>query len=39
MPKKTIPLTVRKIETIRATDKPQTFFDGDGLFLYMPEKK
>ncbi len=39
MPKKTIPLTVRKIETIKATDKPQTFFDGDGLFLYMPEKK
>ena len=39
MPKKTIPFTVRNIETIRATDKPQTFFDGDGLFLYMPEKK
>ena len=39
MPKKTIPLTVRKIETIKATDKPQTFFDGDGLFLYIPEKK
>ena len=39
MPKKTIPLTVRKIETIKVTDKPQTFFDGDGLFLYMPEKK
>ncbi len=39
MPKKSIPLTVRKIETIKATDKPQTFFDGDGLFLYMSEKK
>ena len=39
MPKKTIPLTVRKIETIKATEKSQTCFDGDGLFLYIPEKK
>jgi len=39
MPKKAMPLTVRKIETLKATDKPQTFFDGDGLFLYVPEKK
>ena len=39
MPKKNIPLTVRKIETIKATEKSQTCFDGDGLFLYIPEKK
>ena len=39
MPKKAIPLTVRKIETLKAINKPQTFFDGDGLFLYVPEKK
>jgi len=37
-PKKSIPLTVRKIETIKATEKSKTYFDGDGLFLYIPEK-
>jgi integrase len=39
MPRQIIPLSVRKIETAKAADKPQTLFDGDGLFLFIPKKR
>jgi integrase len=39
MPKRVLPLSAKKVETVKASDKPQTFFDGGGLFLYVPAAK
>lgn len=39
MPRKIIPLSARKVEAAKATDKAQTLFDGGGLFLFIPAAK
>lgn len=39
MSRSVTPLSARKVETVKATEKPQTFFDGGGLFLFVPAKK
>ena len=39
MPKQIIPLSARKVELTKATDKPQSLFDGGGLFLLIAPQK
>ena len=39
MPKQIIPLSARKVEMTKATDKPQSLFDGGGLFLLIAPQK
>jgi len=39
MPKQIIPLSARKVETTRPTDKAQSLFDGGGLFLLISPQK
>lgn len=39
MAKRITPLSARRVETIKAADKPQTVFDGQGLFLFIPAQK
>ena len=39
MSRSVTPISARKVETVKATEKPQTLFDGGGLFLFVPAKK
>ncbi len=39
MPRRVVPLSAKKVEAAKATEKPQTLFDGGGLFLFIPAKK
>ncbi len=39
MSRSVTPISARKVETVKATEKPQTIFDGGGLFLFVPAKK
>jgi len=39
MSRSVLPLSAKKVEAAKATEKPQTLFDGGGLFLFIPAKK
>jgi len=39
MSRSVTPISARKVETVKATEKTQTLFDGGGLFLFVPAKK
>lgn len=39
MPKRVLPLSARRVETVKPGVKPQSLFDGMGLFLHVPVQK
>ena len=37
MPRQVVPLSARKVETVKPGEKDQYLFDGGGLFLHVPK--